>query len=350
MIGIEKIKVLIVDDSAVVRKILTKEIGADKEIEIVGSAPDPYIARDKIVRLKPDVILLDIEMPRMDGITFLKKLMKSYPIRVIIVSSLAGNNSDAAVKAVEYGALDVVRKPGPSYTVQDMSEQLIEKIKHVAKVPEYKLLRTKENIVNGSKPMRESTKPDSITTTNKIIAVGASTGGTEAIKEVISRLPINTPPVIIVQHMPKYFTKAFAERMDDLCTVKVKEAEEMEILAPGKVLIAPGDIHSEIRRSGAVYHVKLIDGERVNHHKPSIDTLFHSVAKHAGKNSVGVLLTGMGKDGAEGMAEMKKAGAYTIAQNEESCIVFGMPREAIKLNCVDKVAHLNDIASYMISN
>ena len=341
-----KINVLICDDSAMVRKILTTELAKDKDIEIMGAVPDPYIARDKIIQEKPDVLLLDVEMPRMDGVTFLQKLMKHYPIRVIIVSSLAESGSEVAMKAIEYGALDVVCKPGSMYSVGDMSEQLINKIKSVAAVPEYRLKQLSET--TASKIKQAPASSSMIKTTNKIIAIGASTGGTEALREVLERLPVNIPPIVIVQHMPQYFTKTFADRLNDICQIKVKEADDMEILAPGKALIAPGNRHMQIMRSGAVYYAKLYDGPLVFHQRPSVENLFLSVAKYAGKNSVGVILTGMGKDGASGMLEMKKEGAYTIAQDEESCIVFGMPKEAIDLGGVIKVAPLKRIPEIII--
>lgn len=348
MIGINKIKVLVVDDSALVRKILTTEIGKDSAIEVVGTAPDPYIARDKIVKLKPDVILLDIEMPRMDGLTFLKKLMKAYPCRVIIVSSIAEEHSEVALKAMEYGALDVVAKPGVAYSVQNMTEELIEKIKNVAAVPEYKLQRFKTTRVE-SREKKVSTH-SMIKTTNKIIAIGASTGGTEAIRTVLEKLPNNMPPIMIVQHMPQNFTRSFAERLDQLCQIRVKEAQDMEILAPGKALIAPGNKHMELKRSGAVYYAKLTNAPRVFHQRPSVEVLFDSVVKYAGKNSLGVILTGMGKDGAKGLLNMKNAGAYTIAQDEKSSIVFGMPKEAINLGAAHKVAPLDKIADEIRKN
>lgn len=336
-----KIKVLICDDSAMVRKILTTELSKDREIEVIGAVPDPYMARDKIVESKPDVLLLDVEMPRMDGVTFLQKLMKHYPIRVIIVSSLAESGSEVAMRAMEYGALEVMCKPGSMYSVGDMSEQLIEKIKAVSLVPEERLRVMSERAASAAKSIPISSSM--IKTTNKIIAMGASTGGTEALREVLERLPANSPPILIVQHMPQYFTKTFAERLDRICQIKVKEADDMEIVAPGKALIAPGNRHMQVMRSGAVYYVKLYDGPLVFHQRPAVENLFLSVAKYVGKNAVGVILTGMGKDGAAGMLEMKKEGAYTIAQDEKSCVVFGMPKEAIELGGVTKIVSLNRI-------
>ncbi len=349
MIGINKIKVLIVDDSALIRKLITKNIKKESNMEVVGTAVDPYDARDKILELKPDVILLDIEMPKMDGLTFLRKLMKSYPCRVIIVSSLAEKKSQAALTAIENGALGVVAKPGSSYAVPEMMEELMEKIIQVAAVSDYKL-KSLQDKINGKKVDKPLIESKRVGSSNKIIAIGASTGGTNALKEVLERLPKNMPPIVIVQHMPQHFTKSFAERLDSLCELKVKEAEDREVLTNGKVLIAPGNIHMEIKRSGAMYFIRLFDGPRVYHQKPAVDVLFNSVAKYAKKNAVGVILTGMGRDGSKGMLEMKNAGAYNIAQDEKSCVVFGMPKEAIELGCVDKVAHLDNIPAEIIKN
>ncbi|MFP4017171.1 MAG: chemotaxis response regulator protein-glutamate methylesterase, partial [Halanaerobiales bacterium] len=325
------IKVLIIDDSAMVRKILTRELGNVPEIEVVGTAPDPYIGRAKIIKLKPDVILLDVEMPRMDGLTFLEKLMKHYPLPVIIVSSLARSGGEVALRAIELGAAEVIAKPGPSYTVGDMTEQLIEKIKAVSKMSFKKHLDRAASIDHTG---IEKNNSSLIKTTEKIIAVGASTGGTHALKELLTSLPANMPPILIVQHMPENFTRSFAERLDSICELNVKEAEDGDLAVKGKVLLAPGNKHMTLKRSGASYYVEVKDGPLVYHQRPSVEVLFNSVAKYAGSNSIGVILTGMGKDGAKGLLEMKKAGAYTIAQNEESCIVYGMPKEAVSIGAV----------------
>ncbi|OPJ57953.1 protein-glutamate methylesterase/protein-glutamine glutaminase [Clostridium chromiireducens] len=342
----DKIKVLVVDDSAMVRKILSSELSKTKEIQVIDTAPDPYIARDKIIKLKPDIVLLDIEMPRMDGLTFLRKLMKYYPIRVIIVSSIAENGSETALKALEYGALEVVAKPSVSYSVNDMIEQLIEKILAVSKIPNWKV-GIKENKKEVA-VFSENKKSSLIKTTNKIIAIGASTGGTEALKELLEKMPPSAPPIMIVQHMPQHFTKSFAQRLNQICAIEVKEAEDREILSPGKALIAPGNMHMELRRSGAVYYVQLHNGPMVYHQRPSVDILFDSVAKYAGRNAVGVILTGMGKDGAAGLLNMKNEGAYTIAQDEKSCVVFGMPKEAIEMGAAKKIVSLNHIVDDII--
>lgn len=335
-----KIKVLVVDDSAMVRKILSEELPKDPAIEVVGAAPDPYIAREKIVQLKPDVLLLDIEMPKMDGLTFLEKLMKHYPMPVIIVSSLAKGGGEVALKALDLGAAEVMAKPGSSYSVKDMSEQLVYKIKAVMAINR---LRVRSENKGVSVPVPAVRSRALIKTTDKIIAIGASTGGTEAVREVLSSLPAEIPPILIVQHMPQHFTRSFADRLDKLCPMKVKEAEDGELVTPGKALIAPGNLHMVLKRSGARYFVELKDGPLVFHQRPSVEVMFSSVARYAGSNAVGVILTGMGKDGANGLLEMKNAGAVTIGQDEKSCVVYGMPKEAAQLGAVQKVLPLDRI-------
>jgi two-component system chemotaxis response regulator CheB len=325
---VNKIKVLIVDDSAIVRKIFSEELSKYPDIEIVGTAPDPYVARDKIVLLKPDVVTLDIEMPRMDGITFLRKLMKHYPLPVIIVSSLTPKGGKLTLEALDIGAVEVIAKPGAAYTVGDMSAQLAEKIRAASRA----------RIVK-----QQSCGPD-----NQIIAIGASTGGTEALKAVLTRMPVNSPGIVVVQHMPANFTTAFAERLNGLCQMSVKEAKNNDSVTQGTVLIAPGNYHMILRRSGARYYVEVKDGPMVHHQRPAVDVLFKSAAQYAGANSIGVILTGMGADGAAGMLEMKKAGAKTIAQDENSCVVFGMPKEAIKLGGADRVLPLDQIAAELV--
>jgi len=340
-----KIRVLIVDDSAIVRKIFTQELSKYPDIEVVGTAPDPYIARDKIVALKPDVITLDIEMPRMDGLTFLKKLMKYYPIPTIVVSSLTPKNSAMALEALEAGAVEVLAKPGGSYSVGDMSVQLVEKIRAAARA---RLLKApSETPTVGI--VKEAPKLSLTQTTHKIIAMGASTGGTEALKAVLMQMPPTSPGIVIVQHMPPKFTQAFAERLNSLCQLTVKEAQNGDAVIPGVALIAPGNYHMVLKRSGARYYVEIKDGPLVCYQRPSVDVLFHSVARYAGPNAVGVIMTGMGRDGASGLLEMKKAGAKTIAQDEETCVVFGMPKEAIKLGAVDVVAPLQDIPKVILN-
>ncbi|RPI77999.1 MAG: chemotaxis response regulator protein-glutamate methylesterase [Desulfobacteraceae bacterium] len=336
------IKVLIVDDSAIVRKVLSEELSREKEIEVVGTAPDPYVARDKIVRLKPDVITLDIEMPRMDGLTFLKKLMRHYPIPVIIVSSLTREGGTLAMEALSLGALEVISKPSAAYSVGDMSVQLAEKIRAVASVNIKD--RVQQEVNKADAPAKPITASQALSkTTNKIIAIGASTGGTEAIKTVLMGMPPNAPGILIVQHMPAKFTTSFAERLDSLCAIHVKEAVDGDSVANGTALIAPGNFHMLLRRSGANYYVQVKNGPMVHHQRPSADVLFRSVADYAGANAIGIILTGMGADGAEGMLKMRQAGARTIAQDEQSCVVFGMPKEAIKLGGVEKVVGLSQV-------
>lgn len=335
------IKVLIVDDSAIVRKVLSEELSRERDIEIIGTAPDPFVARDKIVRLKPDVVTLDIEMPRMDGLTFLKKLMRYYPLPVIIVSSLTKKGGKLAMEALSLGALEVICKPSAAYSVGDMSVQLADKIRAVANVNVHAKVEDAETSdePKSSVPLRALSA-----TTNKIIAIGASTGGTEAIKTLLMDMPHNAPGILIVQHMPAKFTTSFSERLDSLCAIKVKEAEDGDSVINGRALIAPGNYHMLVRRSGARYYVQVKQGPMVHHQRPSADVLFKSMADYVGANALGIILTGMGADGAAGMLQMKTAGARTIAQDEKSCVVFGMPKEAIKLGAAEKVVSLHRIA------
>lgn len=332
----KKIKVLIADDSALVRKILSDELSKDKELEIVGTAPDPVIARNKIVLLEPDVLLLDVELPKINGLTFLKKIMKYYPMPVIIFSIDGKKGSKTSQKAFELGAFDVLEKPESAYEVGNMIDCLTDRIKAAS---------LKRNFAKADPKKPAKTEYDStiIGKSNKIIAIGASTGGTEAIREVLTGLPDHIAPTLIVQHMPQNFTKSFALRLDSLCGFKVKEAEDEEPATPDKVLIAPGNKHMVLRRDGTFYYVRIIDGPFVYHQRPSVEVLFQSVAEYAGRNAVGVILTGMGRDGAGGLLNMREAGAYTIAQDERSCVVYGMPKEAIELGAVMKTAPLDQI-------
>ncbi|MCF7802829.1 MAG: chemotaxis response regulator protein-glutamate methylesterase [Candidatus Marinimicrobia bacterium] len=343
------IRVLIVDDSAIVRKIFTEELEKEADIEVVGTAMDPYVARDKIVKSKPDVITLDLEMPRMDGLTFLRKLMRYYPVPVIVVSSLTQDKSRLALQAVESGAVEVLSKPGSSYSVGELSKELSHKIRAAAATQVSKIqTKAASQEVRPAVGIRPSPLLD--TTTNKILAIGASTGGTEAIKRILTALPPNSLGTVIVQHMPPKFTTAFSERLNSLCPFEVKEAAPGDSVYPGRALIAPGNYHMLLRRSGAKYYVDIKQGPRIHHQRPAVDILFKSVARSAGKNALGILLTGMGSDGAEGLLDMKESGAHTITQDEKSCIVYGMPAEAVKLGASQMSASLDDIAGLVIAH
>jgi len=336
------IKVLIIDDSAVVRQVLSSELSKASDIEVIGTASDPYFAQDKINTLKPDVITLDIEMPRMDGLTFLKKLMAQVPIPTIIVSSLTQKGSDIALESLACGAFDVICKPGAAYTVGDISSILIDQIRAASKVNVSKL----QSRISESPAKVNSTALTA--TTNKILAIGASTGGTSAIERVLLSMPSNAPPIVIVQHMPEKFTKAFADRLNKICEIEVWEASNNDSVIPGRALLAPGNHHMILRRSGARYFVELKNTPPVYHQRPSVEVLFNSVAMFAGKNAVGVLLTGMGTDGALGLLAMRQAGAVTIAQDEKSSVVWGMPGEAVKIGAADYILPLDNIASKAI--
>ncbi len=336
-----KTKVLIIDDSAMVRKIFSEELSKEPDIEVVGTAPDPFIARDKIVLLKPEVVTLDIEMPRMDGLTFLRKLMQYYPLPVIVVSSLTPQGSKTALEALESGAIEVLAKADASYSVGDMCHQLKEKIRAASTIRSDHLRPRAISTLSPRSKDAPSVSP--LETTQKVIAIGASTGGTSALKEVLTNLPPNIPGILIVQHMPAHFTSAFAERLNKFCRIEVREARDGDSVLNGQALIAPGNFHMLLRRAGAKYFVNVKDGPLVHHQRPAVDVLFHSVAQYAGGNAMGVIMTGMGADGADGLLKLKQAGAKTIAQDEASCVVFGMPKEAIKIGAVDRIAPLDQI-------
>lgn len=336
------IKVLIVDDSATARAVLRDILESDPGIDVIDSASDAFTARDKIVQLRPDVICLDVEMPRMDGITFLKKLMHYMPIPVVMVSSLTQNGARTTFEALEAGAVDFVPKPHSHIYdgKEQMRDELIAKIKAAAKAKVYQ--RTLENVPQANMTSLSET-------TNKILAIGASTGGTEAIKDVLMGLPRNAPGTVIVQHMPANFTGPFAERLNGLCAMEVREARNGDSIVPGVALIAPGDYHMVVRRSGARYYVEIGSGEKVSGHRPSVDVLFHSVAKIVGSNAIGVLLTGMGADGARGLLSLRNAGGRTIGQDERSCVVYGMPKVAYDIGGVEKQLPLLNIANEIIA-
>ncbi len=335
-------RVLVVDDSAVVRQIFSRELAKDPELEVVGAAPDPYVARDLIVQLKPDVLTLDMEMPRMDGITFLRKLMHYHPMPVVVVSSLTSSGGELALEALAAGAVDVMCKPGASFTVGDMAASLVEKVKAAAHVDMKKRVPPATGSALPAAPRALSR------TTHQILAIGASTGGTVALESILRAMPPNAPGMVITQHMPETFTKFFADRLKAVTQLDVREAVDGDGVVPGVALIAPGDKHMLLRRSGARYCVSVRDGPRVNRHRPSVDVMFRSVAQTAGRNAVGVILTGMGGDGAEGLLEMRNAGARTIAQDEASCVVFGMPKVAIERGGVEKIVSLGTIPAEIL--
>jgi two-component system chemotaxis response regulator CheB len=338
------IKVLVVDDSAIVRKVVTEELSKYKDIQIVGTAIDPYVARDKIVRLKPDVITLDMEMPRMDGLSFLAKLMKHLPMPVVVLSSLTPKNSEIAIKALELGAVEVLCKPGAAYSTHDISRPLVRAIRAAA-CARMDFDLEKAQYVDEKADLNNLLRE----TTHKVIAIGASTGGTKAIEAVLMKMPATSPGTVIVQHMPESFTTSFSERLNKSCEMEVREARDKDHVVPGVALIAPGNFHMILRRSGANYLVRIKDGPQVHYQRPAVDVLFQSVAKTAGKNAVGVLLTGMGVDGAKGLLAMNRNGAYTIAQDEKTSVVFGMPREAIKIGAAKRVVSLQNMSFEIIN-
>ncbi len=347
-----KIHVLIVDDSALVRQTLSQVLSSDGEIEVVGTAADPFIAAERIAQQLPDVITLDIEMPRMDGLTFLKKIMTQHPIPVVICSSLAEDGAGSTLKALEYGAVDIVTKPrvGSRQFLEESRVMLCQTVKAAA--------AARLRVLTANRPVEPKLTADAILTrgagamletTEKVVVVGASTGGTEALRSFLEVMPENAPGLVIVQHMPEMFTRAFAQRLDGLCRIQVKEAERNDTVLRGRALVAPGNHHLLLKRSGARYFVDIRDGPLVSRHRPSVDVLFRSAARYAGANAVGVIMTGMGDDGAAGLLEMKQAGAATIAQDESTSVVFGMPNEAIKRGAVQRILPLPDIAGSVLA-
>lgn len=334
-----KIKVICVDDSALIRDLLTSIINDSPDMEVVATAADPLIARELIKQHNPDVITLDVEMPRMDGLDFLEKLMRLRPMPVIMVSSLTQEGSSVTLRALELGAIDFVAKPqsGIRNGMLEYASSIHDKIRWAAKSrpAQYRDVVTQEVV---------APKPHHMVSSEKLIIIGSSTGGTNALPEILSKMPVNSPAILIAQHMPGGFTKSFADRLNKMCTISVKEAEDGERVLPGHAYIAPGTLHMGIHKSGSNYIIKLSDSEPVNRHKPSVDYLFKSAAVCAGRNAIGAILTGMGKDGASGLLDMKNAGSYTFAQNEASCVVFGMPKEAIALNAACEILSLGDIA------
>jgi len=341
-----KTRVLIVDDSAVMRQLLTHILNNDPQIEVVGTAADPYAAWEKIKRLKPDVLTLDVEMPRMDGITFLDKLMSVNPLPVIMISSLTEKGCQTTMRALELGAIDFVTKP--AIDVQSGTAELGDEIVEKVKATRHARLRPRSRAPQSS-PVATNNRTALIRSTHRVIAIGASTGGTEAIDQVLSQLPADSPGIVIVQHMPKGFTRSFADRLNGSCRLRVREANNGDRVLPGHVLISPGDFHMALQRSGANYSVRVFKAPPVNRFRPSVDVLFRSCAKYLGANAVGAILTGMGRDGAQGLLEMKHAGARTIAQDRATSVVFGMPQEAINLGAADSILPLERIAQALLN-
>jgi two-component system chemotaxis response regulator CheB len=339
-----RIRVLVVDDSAVVRNVFSTELAKDPGIEVVGTAPDPFVARDMLMEKEPDVITLDLEMPRMDGITFLRKIMKYRPTPVIVVSSLTPTGGRMAMEALAAGAVEVMSKPGAAYSVGDMTADLVARVKEVAGQG----VRAQHHVPAAPGGSPAAALPSLSLTTNQILAIGASTGGTVAIERVLAALPPNVPGIVITQHMPEQFTRFFANRLKSMTSLDVREGVDGDSVQPGVALVAPGNKHMLLRRSGARYLVEVKDGPLVNRHRPSVDVMFRSVARAAGRNAIGVILTGMGGDGAQGLLAMREAGARTIAQDEASCVVFGMPKVAIEVGAAEKVLPLDLVAPEML--
>jgi len=344
------IEVLIVDDSAVVRQTLSDILASDPTIKVIGTAGDPYQAVEFMRNQKPDVMILDVEMPRMDGLTFLQKIMEQHPIPVIICSSLATAGAATTLKALEFGAVDVIAKPklGTQEFLLESSITLCDAVKAAARIHPHRLIPKPAQKLSADAVLAKAASRPSFETTQKIVVVGASTGGVEALVELLTHMPMNAPGIVVVQHMPENFTRSFAERLDSLCRISVKEAEPNDVVSPGCALIAPGGKHTLVKRSGARYYVEIRDGPLVSRHRPSVDVLFRSAARYVGHNAIAVIMTGMGDDGAQGMKELHDTGAHTLAQDEASCVVFGMPKEAIVLGGVDQILPLNQLAHAVI--
>jgi len=346
------VRVLIVDDSSIVRRTLSEVLGADRELSVLGTASDPFVAAEKIRHEVPDVILLDVEMPRMDGLTFLRKLMTQHPIPVVICSSLTEAGAETTLRALEYGAVDIILKPriGARQFLEEHRIRLVDAVKAAARARVRRLAPRPEATpkLTADAVLRRGARDALVRTTERVVVIGASTGGTEAVRLILESLPADSPGIVIVQHMPENFTRAFATRLDGLCAVEVREARDNDSVIPGRALIAPGNLHTLLKRSGARYFVEVREGPLVCRHRPSVDVLFRSAARYAGANAVGVILTGMGDDGARGMLELRQAGAATIAQDEASSVVFGMPKEAIRLEAVERVLPLDAMPAALL--
>jgi len=346
-----KIKVLLVDDSAVVRQVLQAVLDQEPDIQVIGAASDPIFAMEKMTREWPDVIVLDVEMPRMDGITFLKKIMAEHPTPVVICSTLTEKGAETTMQALAAGAVEIITKPkvGLKSFLQESSNDLVAAVRAAAQANVRRTIRAATPLpqiagkLNADTILSAATAHSRAQTTERIVAIGTSTGGTQALEVVLTALPRVCPGIVIVQHMPEKFTALFASRLNGLCQIEVREAKNNDRVMPGLALIAPGGKHMLLKRSGAYYHVEVVDGPLVNRHRPSVDVLFRSVAKFAGKNATGIIMTGMGDDGARGLKEMLDAGAPTVAQDEATCVVFGMPKEAIKMGAAKKVAPLHEM-------
>jgi two-component system, chemotaxis family, protein-glutamate methylesterase/glutaminase len=350
----KRIKVLVVDDSAVMRQVATGLVAEDPELELMGAVNDPILAMERMKQEWPDVIVLDVEMPRMDGITFLKKLMNERPTPVIICSTLTQAGTQTTVEALAAGAVAIITKPklGLKSFLQDASDDLLAAIKAAARSrvrkPTERAALAPAAKNNADVILKAAGDGAMVQTTERVVAIGTSTGGTQALEEVLTALPQVSPGIVVVQHMPEKFTAAFAARLNSLCSINVREAKHGERVLPGSALIAPGGKHMLLKRSGAQYHVEVVDGPLVNRHRPSVDVLFRSVAKFAGRNAVGIIMTGMGDDGAAGLLEMRKVGARTVAQDEDTCVVYGMPKEAVKLGAAEKIVPLGSIAREVV--
>lgn len=352
----EKIRILIVDDSALVRQTLAEIFRTDPKLEVIGTAGDPYQAAKILQNEVPDVITLDIEMPRMDGLTFLKKIMRQHPIPVVIISSLTADGTLTALRALEYGAVEIITKPqlGTKQFIEESRIRLCDVVRAAAGAKIRRKIDPSPSHIevlpkfSADVVLAKSNRHSMIKTTEIVVALGASTGGTEALTVFLKSLPPDCPGIVIVQHMPEMFTKTFSSRLNEVCRINVREAENLDPVLRGHALIAPGNRHMLVKRSGARYYVEVTDGPLVNRHRPSVDVLFRSVAQYAGANAIGVIMTGMGDDGAKGLLEMREAGGFTIAQDEKSCVVFGMPREAIRIDAPIKILPLDQMSSFIV--
>ena len=346
-----QIRVLIVDDSALVRQVLTRMLNAAPDITVMGAASDPLFAMRRMEQEMPDVIVLDVEMPRMDGLTFLRQLMGTRPVPVVICSSLVEHGSRAAMEALSLGAVSIITKPklGLRQFLEDHSNDVVASVRAAARASPRRIRNALDLRSQAAGALGVGVGAGMVRTTDRVVAIGTSTGGTQALEVVLTAMPTNAPGIVIVQHMPEQFTAMFADRLNQLCAIEVREAADGDRIVPGLALIAPGGRHMLVKRSGAQYHAEIVSGPLVNRHRPSVNVLFRSCARHCGPNAIGVLMTGMGDDGARGLKEMHDAGAWTMAEDESTCIVFGMPREAIRLQAVDSVLPLDKLSGAILA-